>query len=37
MSGAVEDTRLILELMLRIGDADAMPTWAPGDEFEKLR
>lgn len=36
-SGAVADTRLILELLLRVADADAKPSWMPGDEFEKLR
>ncbi len=37
LSGAVEDTRLILECLLRAADADEPPHWAPGDEFEKLR
>ena len=36
-SGAVDDMRLFLELLLRIADDDAMPTWTPGDEFERLR
>jgi Zn-dependent M28 family amino/carboxypeptidase len=37
LEGAVEDTRLILECILRVADADAAPTWTPGDEFEKHR
>ncbi len=37
LSGAVADLELILEMMFRIGNADAMPLWTPGDEFEKLR
>jgi hypothetical protein len=37
LSGAIADLRLIDELLRRIAEADAMPTWTPGDEFEKLR
>jgi Zn-dependent M28 family amino/carboxypeptidase len=37
LSGAVADARLLLELLYRVADADRMPTWAPGDEFEKHR
>jgi Zn-dependent M28 family amino/carboxypeptidase len=37
LTGAVEDTRLILECLLRVADADDAPSWTPGDEFEKLR
>jgi Zn-dependent M28 family amino/carboxypeptidase len=37
LAGAVEDTKLILECILRVADADQPPSWTPGDEFEKLR
>jgi Zn-dependent M28 family amino/carboxypeptidase len=37
LDGAVEDTRLLLECLLRVADADDAPAWTPGDEFEKLR
>ncbi len=37
LHGAVEDTRLILECLLRVASAAEAPTWTPGDEFEKLR
>lgn len=37
LSGAIADLRLIDALLRRIADDDAMPTWTPGDEFEKLR
>ena len=37
LTGAVEDLRLILECIVRCANADAPPTWTPGDEFEKLR
>lgn len=37
LDGAVDDTRLILEALLRVDAADAAPRWAKGDEFEKLR
>lgn len=37
LGGAVEDTRLILECLLHVANADEAPTWTPGDEFEKLR
>ncbi len=37
LDGAVADSRLILECMLRVANAQEAPTWAPGDEFEKLR
>lgn len=37
LEGAVEDTRLILECMVRCANAPTEPTWTPGDEFEKLR
>ena len=37
LDGAVDDARLLLVIGLRVADAPAMPTWRPGDEFEKLR
>ncbi len=37
LHGAVEDSRLILECLLRTANADIAPTWTAGDEFEKLR
>ena len=37
LSGAVEDTQLAFKLGLRVADADAMPRWKPGDEFEAAR
>src|SRR5262249_12617219 len=35
--GALDDTRLLLVVGLRIANAAAMPTWRPGDEFEAAR
>jgi Zn-dependent M28 family amino/carboxypeptidase len=37
LEGAVEDAELALELAVRIANADQMPTWYPGDEFEDER
>ena len=37
LSGAVEDTRLGYEVGLGVANADAMPRWYPGDEFEPAR
>jgi len=37
LSGLVEDTRLAFDCGIRIADADAMPEWKPGDEFEAAR
>lgn len=37
LEGAVFDTRLILECLLRTANDDDEPRWTPGDEFEKLR
>jgi Zn-dependent M28 family amino/carboxypeptidase len=37
LAGAVEDTRAILECLVRTANAAVAPKWAPGDEFEKLR
>ena len=36
LDGAAEDSRLILECLLRAANADEQPRWTPGDEFEKL-
>ncbi|SRR6266508_40565 len=36
-AGAVEDARLAFLLGCRVADADAMPRWRPGDEFEAAR
>lgn len=36
-AGAVEDTRLLFFLGLKVANARALPTWRPGDEFEKAR
>ncbi|MFN2387887.1 MAG: M28 family peptidase [Thermoanaerobaculia bacterium] len=37
LSGAVEDTQLGFRLGVRVANADAMPRWKPGDEFEAAR
>ena len=37
LQGAAQDTRLLLECLLRTVEADDPPRWSPGDEFEKLR
>ncbi len=37
LDGAVDDLEVLLECMLRTANADARPTWTPGDEFEKAR
>jgi len=37
LRGAVADSQLLMECMLITANADAAPTWTPGDEFEKLR
>ena len=36
-SGAVEDARLAFYVGCRVADADAMPRWNKGDEFEAVR
>jgi Zn-dependent M28 family amino/carboxypeptidase len=36
-TGAVQDVALFYELGLRVANADAMPTWRKGDEFEAAR
>ena len=35
--GMIEDTELALAVGLAVANADAMPTWNPGDEFEAAR
>jgi Zn-dependent M28 family amino/carboxypeptidase len=35
--GLLEDTRLAFELGLHVANADSMPLWYPGDEFEAVR
>lgn len=37
LSGAIEDVKLTWQLVLKIADAPAMPTWTRGDEFESIR
>jgi Zn-dependent M28 family amino/carboxypeptidase len=37
LSGLVEDTRLAFDCGLEIADAEAMPAWNRGDEFEMAR
>jgi Zn-dependent M28 family amino/carboxypeptidase len=37
VSGAVEDTKLLYQLILKLGDSPSMPTWTRGDEFEAAR
>jgi Zn-dependent M28 family amino/carboxypeptidase len=36
-SGAVEDVRLAFFLGCRLGEAETLPQWNPGDEFEAAR
>ncbi|MCI0571840.1 MAG: M20/M25/M40 family metallo-hydrolase [Myxococcaceae bacterium] len=37
LEGAVEDARLAFLLGLRVAQAEQMPRWRPGDEFEDVR
>ncbi|MEO6953473.1 MAG: M28 family peptidase [Polyangia bacterium] len=37
LDGAIDDLALELVTLLRLADAPTMPTWRPGDEFEKAR
>ena len=37
LTGAIEDLRLDFYLGVRVANADAMPRWNPGDEFEGAR
>ena len=34
---AVSDMQVLFRLLTRTANDDAVPTWTPGDEFEKLR
>lgn len=36
-AGAVEDTQLMFLVGLKVANAEQMPTWVPGDEFESAR
>jgi len=35
--GAAADMQILFQLLVQTANADAAPTWTPGDEFEKLR
>jgi len=35
--GMIEDTQLVFHVGLRVANADSMPSWTPGDEFEDER
>jgi Peptidase family M28/PA domain len=37
LAGAVEDAQLAFYLGVKVANADAMPKWTPGDEFEAAR
>ncbi len=37
LSGAIEDVRLLFHVGHRVANAETMPTWTPGDEFEAAR
>ncbi len=37
LDGAVEDARLMLDLLVRMANDATAPAWTPGDEFEKAR
>jgi Zn-dependent M28 family amino/carboxypeptidase len=37
MSGLVDDARLGFDVALSVAEADEMPQWKPGDEFESAR
>jgi hypothetical protein len=37
LSGAVEDARAVYRIGRIVANADAMPAWTPGDEFEAAR
>jgi Zn-dependent M28 family amino/carboxypeptidase len=37
LAGAVADLEVLLECMVRVCNADARPTWTPGDEFANAR
>jgi Zn-dependent M28 family amino/carboxypeptidase len=37
LEGGVEDARLFFLVGLKVANAEAMPSWVPGDEFEAAR
>jgi Zn-dependent M28 family amino/carboxypeptidase len=37
LDGAVEDTQLFFLVGLKVANAEALPSWVPGDEFEAAR
>ncbi|MEJ2084436.1 MAG: M28 family peptidase [Acidobacteriota bacterium] len=37
LAGAVDDTRVAFAVGLSIADAESLPSWKPGDEFEAAR
>jgi len=37
LTGLVEDTQLAFDCGLQLADAETMPSWKPGDEFEAAR
>jgi hypothetical protein len=37
LSGAVQDAKLLFLATMAIAEADGLPTWKPGDEFEAAR
>jgi hypothetical protein len=37
LAGAVEDAQLNFWLGVKVANADRMPQWTPGDEFEATR
>ncbi len=37
LSGAIEDTRLLFRVGLRVAESPELPAWNPGDEFEAAR
>ncbi|MCK5940525.1 MAG: M28 family peptidase [Planctomycetes bacterium] len=36
-AGAVSDMRVLFQLLVRTANDEGVPSWSPGDEFEKLR
>ena len=37
LAGAAADMKVLFQLLVQTANAEAAPTWTPGDEFEKLR
>ena len=37
LKGAVSDMQVLFRLLAHTANDDGVPTWTPGDEFEKLR